>query len=407
MNDPDTTNIGHYDPQALPQTRSFSELPPLSLYIHIPWCIAKCPYCDFNSHKAPSGELPENTYIEALLHDLESEVPDIWGRQISSVFIGGGTPSLFSASAIDRLLSGVRALLTLPPGIEITLEANPGTFEQQRFADFNAAGINRLSLGIQSFNDHHLKALGRVHGSDESLRAAELARAAGFDNFNLDLMYGLPGQTVNQALEDLQQAINVDPKHLSLYQLTLEPNTLFHKYPPELPDHDALHDMQQAISEQLRQHDYRRYEISAWARNGAVSEHNRNYWQFGDYIGIGAGAHGKISRADTATITRRIKQKKPEHYLATAGRPDCVIEQHEIPLADTGLEFMMNALRLVDGFNPLIFRSHTGIDIQPWKKALDAAEAAGLLNYSAVSIRPTDRGLDFLNDLLEHFMSPV
>ena len=260
-----------------------------------------------------------------------------------------------------------------------------------------------MSLGIQSFNDKHLKALGRIHGSDESLRAAEQARAAGFSNFNLDLMYGLPGQTIDEALQDLQQAMSVDPRHLSLYQLTLEPNTLFFKYPPQLPDHDTLHDMQQAIADRLSTNGYRRYEISAWAKAGNESQHNTNYWQFGDYIGIGAGAHGKISRADTGRITRRVKHKHPERFLATAGTPDCVLEQHDIPVADTGLEFMMNALRLVDGFNPVLFKAHTGIDLQPWSHALVDAENAGLLNYSALSVQPTERGLDFLNDLLAYF----
>lgn len=404
MDNKDQINIGHYRPGELPTTRSFRELPPLALYVHIPWCIAKCPYCDFNSHKAPDGELPEERYIDALLHDLESEVPEVWGRQISSVFIGGGTPSLFSATAIDRLLSGIRALLSMPPNVEITLEANPGTFEQQRFTDYRDLGINRLSLGIQSFNDRHLKALGRIHGAEESLRAAHEARVAGFSDINLDLMYGLPGQTINESIRDLQQAIDANPTHLSLYQLTLEPNTLFHKYPPKLPDHDNLYDMQQATSEQLQDSGYRRYEISAWARDGAVSQHNTNYWLFGDYLGIGAGAHGKISRADTGTITRRIKQKQPERYLATAGTPDCILEQHDIAAGDTGLEFMMNALRLVEGFSPIVFQAHTGIDLQPWDQALSKAERAGLLNYSAVSIQPTGRGLDFLNDLLDYFV---
>ena len=396
--------VAIYRPGTRPVSREFRELPPLSLYIHLPWCLQKCPYCDFNSHALGSEPLPESAYIDALLADLTTELPAVWGRQIHSVFIGGGTPSLFSPESLDRLLSGVRALTAITPGTEITMEANPGTFEQQKFAEFNDVGINRLSLGIQSFNDHHLKVLGRVHGAKESLQAAYQARDAGFDNINLDLMFGLPAQTKEQAMRDLSLAIEAEPNHISYYQLTLEPNTLFHKYPPILPDHDKLWSIQEQAIDHLQAAGFSRYEISAWASDGKTSTHNMNYWQYGDYIGIGAGAHGKISRADDGSITRRIKQKHPQHYLANAGLDAGVVEEKQVPIGDTALEFTLNALRLINGFSPPLFNAHTGTDLMFWEKQFRDAEDAGLLDYSALQIKPTSKGTDFLNELLEFFI---
>ena len=301
-------------------TRRLTALPPLSLYVHLPWCVRKCPYCDFNSHEA-RGEVPEEAYVDALLADLATELPAIWGRNLVSVFIGGGTPSLFSARALDRLLGGVRALTALAPNVEVTMEANPGTVERARFADYRALGINRLSLGVQSFDDAALAALGRIHSGDEAHRAIDVARAAGFDEMNLDLMYALPGQGIDAALADLDAALAHAPEHLSCYELTLEPNTLFARFPPELPDDDARWDIQTALAGRLVGAGFERYEISAWARPGHASVHNTNYWRFGDYVGIGAGAHGKISRADDDSITRRWKTKHPARYLELAGTP--------------------------------------------------------------------------------------
>jgi len=296
----------------------FTALPPLSLYIHFPWCVRKCPYCDFNSH-AVRGDLPEDQYIDALLADLESDLPRVWGRPVRSVFLGGGTPSLFSPEAIERLLAGVRARVTLVPEAEVTLEANPGTVETERFRGYRAAGVNRLSIGIQSFQPEQLQKLGRIHGRDEALAAAQAARAAGFDNFNLDLMFGLPQQTLDEALADLRTALALNPTHLSLYQLTLEPNTLFHAQPPELPDEDVLAAMQEALQAELADAGFTQYEVSAYARAGRRCRHNLNYWQFGDYLGIGAGAHAKITDADG--ITRLWKVKQPRNFLETAGTP--------------------------------------------------------------------------------------
>lgn len=391
-----------YNPERRPQTRRFRELPPLSLYIHIPWCIKKCPYCDFNSHEQ-KGELAEITYVDALLTDLEQEMPLVWGRSWSTVFIGGGTPSLFKPESIERLLSGVRALTALPPDAEITMEANPGTFEQQRFREFRQAGINRLSIGIQSFSDQQLKALGRVHGASESHRATEIAIAAGFDNLNLDLMFGLPQQSLLQARNDLQSALDAQPTHISYYQLTLEPNTLFHKFPPQLPTHDEVALMQEQAIADLQSHGYQRYEISAWSKPGLQSRHNLNYWNFGDYVGIGAGAHGKISDASHGTITRRSKIKHPERYLTNASSAARIDTEHVVGIEDTGIEFMMNALRLVDGFSPVLFREYTGVDLSHWNNELQSASEQGLLDYSVTRVKPTAHGLDFLNDLLALF----
>jgi len=384
--------------------RHFQELPTLSLYVHIPWCVRKCPYCDFNSHEQRSENLPEQAYIDALLADLELELPDIWGRQIVSVFIGGGTPSLFSAVALDRLISGLRALLNLQPTIEITMEANPGTVEQHKFAEFAAAGINRLSIGIQSFHDPSLQALGRIHNGHEAQQAVEVARTAGFTNLNLDLMFALPGQTKAQALEDLETAIALVPEHLSYYQLTLEPNTAFAANPPQLPTDELGWDIHQQGLRRLSDAGFHRYEISAFSQPDRQSQHNLNYWQFGDYIGIGAGAHGKISSAATGDIVRRSKQRHPKRYLETAGTPQQISQENVVELQDTGIEFMLNALRLCDGFPQPLFNLHTGCDLYTWQPIINTAIDDGLLEQEEMLLKPTAKGQNFLNELLERFM---
>ena len=385
-------------------TRQFTELPPLSLYVHLPWCVRKCPYCDFNSHEQRT-DIPEEAYIDALLRDLEQEMPDVWGRSLTSIFIGGGTPSLFSAEQIDKLLSGIRALTGVAPSVEITMEANPGTFEQEKFKDFFAAGINRLSIGIQSFNDEALSALGRIHTGGEATRAVEIARNAGFENINLDLMFGLPGQTLENAKEDVAQAIALAPEHISYYELTLEPNTMFAKYPPMLPEADACESIQSAGMALLEEAGFKRYEISAFAQPKSQSQHNLNYWLFGDYIGIGAGAHGKISFANTGDIVRRSKVKHPARYLETATTPERIGSSGTISLEDTAIEFMMNALRLCDGFPIPHYLLQTGVGLDRWQGAIEAAQQAGLLEQSGLNIRASAQGLRFLNDLLGHFMT--
>jgi oxygen-independent coproporphyrinogen-3 oxidase len=379
---------------------------PLSLYIHIPWCIRKCPYCDFNSHAAPSGSsgLPEKAYVQALLTNLASELPHIWGRKLESIFIGGGTPSLFSAESIDELLCGIRALLPFRPNIEITLEANPGTFEQDKFTGFRQAGINRLSVGIQSFNAQHLQALGRIHNRDEALRAADIARTAGFDNFNLDLMFGLPQQTQDQALQDLQQAIDLQPTHLSWYQLTLEPNTLFYKQPPPLPDDDAVAEMQFAGQQLLSESCYTQYEVSAYARPSIECRHNRNYWEFGDYVAIGAGAHGKITNPANANITRYHNHRQPAEYMQHAMHGTARSGEQVLTAADLSFEFMLNALRLRDGFPLKLFTERTGLATDHLKAGLDQALQRGLLDVEGEHIRPTALGWQFLNEVMQLFL---
>ena len=314
---------------------NFSSLPPLSLYLHIPWCVRKCPYCDFNSHEEKNG-IPEKAYVAALISDLEQELPDIWGRQVHSIFIGGGTPSLFSAEALDELLSGIRARFSLQPNTEITLEANPGTVEAGKFHEFRTLGINRLSIGVQSFNDDALQRIGRIHGRKEALRAAEQAHDAGFDNFNFDLMFGLPQQNLDQAVEDINTAIDLEPTHISHYQLTLEPNTLFHHKPPVLPEDDLRWTMQEQCHEKLAEAGYGHYEVSAFAKPNRQCQHNLNYWQFGDYLGIGAGAHGKISNAQFQTITRRSKLRHPEEFLQKASRPERISSVQILKPDDAG-----------------------------------------------------------------------
>ncbi len=382
----------------IPGRVQLAALPPLALYVHIPWCVRKCPYCDFNSHER-AGELPEREYVERLMTDLESMLPSVWGRRLSSVFIGGGTPSLFSPDAIDRLLSGVRARLPLEPTAEITLEANPGTVEAARFEGFRQAGVNRISVGVQSFDERMLKALGRVHDAAEARRAVEAALAA-FDTVNLDLMYGLPGQSLEMARADLAQGIATGVPHLSAYQLTIEPNTVFFSKPPKLPEHDLSADMQLAIEGLLAAAGFEHYETSAFARPGHRSRHNLNYWQFGDYLGIGAGAHGKVSFPDRITRHSRIKQ--PREYLAAE---DTLAEQKEIPVAELGFEFMLNALRMTEGFPVALFQERTGLPLLRVEGALQKAEAQGLLERDWQRIRPTERGQRFLNALLELFLA--
>jgi oxygen-independent coproporphyrinogen-3 oxidase len=375
--------------------------PPLSLYIHLPWCVRKCPYCDFNSHAAQ--DIPEAAYIDALLLDLECALPDIWGRKIQTVFFGGGTPSLFSAEGIDRILTGVRTLTQLTPGAEITLEANPGTVEAAKFKGFREAGITRISLGVQSFNPRHLQALGRIHDDSEARRAAELA-ATHFDTFNLDLMYALPGQTLAEALSDIDIALGFQPPHLSAYHLTLEPNTAFgHTAPPKLPDEDLAADMQQAIEARLTQAGMQHYETSAYARPHHASRHNLNYWQFGDYLGIGAGAHAKLSFHDR--IVRQMRVKHPLQYMDAVKAGAHIVDARTLTRADLPFEFMMNALRLNDGVPAALFGERTGLSLVVCAAALELARGRGLLERDALRLKPTQRGQHFLNDLLALFLA--
>ena len=378
----------------------FRKSPALSLYVHVPWCVQKCPYCDFNSHEA--GEtIPEREYVDALIADLQSALPLIWGRPVVSVFFGGGTPSLLSPAAIDELIAAFRALAMLSPEAEITLEANPGTVEASKFAGFRAAGVNRLSLGIQSFDDAHLKALGRIHDAAEAKKAAQLA-GEHFERFNLDLMYGLPGQTLAQALADVDAALAFAPTHLSCYQLTLEPNTRFAAFPPELPEGDICADMQDAIEAKLAAAGYTNYETSAFAQEGKQCLHNLNYWHFGDYLGIGAGAHSKLTLHDR--VLRQMRHKHPKAYLdnVRAGTP--IQEENSVDASSLPFEFMMNALRLADGFAPSLFELRTAQPLSTILPQLKAAEADGLLTLAPEKIAPTLKGRRFLNVLLERFL---
>lgn len=377
------------------------EPPPLSLYIHLPWCVRKCPYCDFNSHAA-EDEVPERRYVEAVLRDLALDAPLAEGRTVETLFLGGGTPSLFSPESVARLLDGVRALVPLASGAEITLEANPGTVELGRFRGFRDAGVNRLSIGVQSFDDDKLKALGRIHGRAEALAAAGAARTAGFDNFNLDLMYGLPGQSVEQARVDIVTAIALQPTHISAYQLTLEPNTLFHQHPPTLPDDDVIGAMQDVLVDELQRRGYRQYEVSAYAQDGHQCRHNRNYWEFGDYLGIGAGAHGKLSHAEG--VMRVAKARHPDAFLRTAGTAAARASIRFPSRSDLIFEFMLNALRLHDGFPAALFSQRTGLGLRDIEVPLRAARGKGLLTLDADVIRPTALGRRFLNDLVALFL---
>ena len=375
-------------------------LPPLALYIHFPWCVRKCPYCDFNSHEA-KGALPEQAYLDAVRLDLEQSLPLIWGRKIYTVFIGGGTPSLMSAAGLDQLLSMVRTLLPLDIDAEITMEANPGTFETDKFKAYRASGVNRLSIGIQSFNGDHLKALGRIHDDGEARRAVDIA-ATHFDNFNLDLMYALPTQTLAQAESDLATALSYSPPHLSLYHLTMEPNTVFAKYPPVLPDDDASADMQDMIAATMATNGYEHYEVSAFAQPGRRARHNVNYWEFGDYLGIGAGAHSKLSFPHR--IIRQARYKQPESYMKAAQAGNPIQEEFEIARADMGFEFALNTMRLTEGFSPNLFGERTGMSLNAIEAPLNAAEAKGLLYRDHTIIRPTELGMRFLNDLQQMFL---
>ena len=387
-------------PSAAVTASGLSTPPPLSLYIHIPWCVRKCPYCDFNSHEA-RRDIPEQAYVDALIADLEQSVPRIWGRKIRSVFFGGGTPSLFSPDAIARILSNVRMLTPLEYEAEITLEANPGTVDIAHFQGYREAGINRVSLGIQSFDNRYLQALGRIHDGKQALTAAEIALAT-FDAVNLDLMYALPGQSLDDALADLRQAIALGPAHLSCYHLTLEPNTPFHRTPPSLPDDDEAAAMQEAIEHLAAGHGYDHYETSAFARKGRRCRHNLNYWQFGDYLGIGAGAHSKLSYHDR--ITREVRHKHPNRYLENAVAGRAVEREWTIAREELGFEFMMNALRLTQGVEAELFKQRTGLELDQARKALQLAMDRGLLVAQPDVIRPTALGQRFLNELLQLFL---
>ncbi len=395
-----THDIQHY---MRPGSLQLTALPPLSLYIHLPWCLKKCPYCDFNSHEMRAAALPEQRYLDALMADLESSLPLIWGRTVHSIFIGGGTPSLFSPEAIDRLLGGIRARLQLEPACEITLEANPGTFEKDRFRAFRAAGVTRLSVGVQSFNDNFLKTLGRVHDRSQAIAAVEEA-AQSFDTFNLDIMYALPGQTLADLKEDMTTALALAPPHISIYQLTIEANTYFAKYPPVIPEEDTAYDMLDLITEMTGQSGLNRYEVSAYARDAHRCYHNLNYWQFGDYLGIGAGAHSKLSFAHR--VVRQVRFREPRLYMDKALAGHCIAQDEEVSRADLPFEFMLNTLRLKDGFALQQFFERTGLPITAIQKGLEEAELKGLLVRDWTHAKPSVRGFDFLNDLQALFLPP-
>ena len=375
-------------------------LPPLSLYVHLPWCIKKCPYCDFNSHEV-AAEMPEQRYIDALIADLESSLPLIWGRTVHSIFIGGGTPSLFSPKAIDRLLADIRARLRLTPDCEITLEANPGTFEKDRFRAFRSAGVTRLSIGVQSFDDRHLKVLGRVHDRAQAIAAVEEAAQA-FDTFNLDIMYALPGQTLQNLQQDIQTALALGPPHISIYHLTIEANTYFAKFPPVIPEEDVAYAMLDKITEITEGAGLQRYEVSAYAKAGHRCFHNLNYWQFGDYLGIGAGAHSKLSFAHR--VVRQVRFREPKLYMDKALEGNAVTQDTEVTRADLPFEFMLNALRLKDGFKLQDFVEKTGLPFTAIAQGLEEAERKGLIERDLVRVKPTERGFDFLNDLQSLFL---
>jgi oxygen-independent coproporphyrinogen-3 oxidase len=379
--------------------------PPLAVYVHLPWCVRKCPYCDFNSHARNPALIPETDYLAALEADLRQDIALLGPpRPVQSVFFGGGTPSLFSASAIGHIIRSLRAHLPFAPDAEITLEANPGTFEQGRFAGYREAGVNRLSLGIQSFNDHHLKALGRIHGGSEARHAVRAARELGFSGLNLDLMYGLPGQTETEALEDIDQALALNPNHLSHYQLTLEPNTPFAIRPPILPPGETLWRMERRCRVRLARAGFRQYEVSAFARPGHACRHNLNYWTFGDYLGLGAGAHGKLTDPASGRIWRTRKQAHPQRYLATAAGAERLAEHTPVASTARPLEFLMNALRLTDGFRPELYARRTGLDPAALLSKLAPALADGLLRLQGGSLMPTPRGMALVNELLLPFL---
>ena len=388
-----------------PGVLQLSSLPPLSLYVHLPWCIKKCPYCDFNSHEFRAGadaHATQDAYINALFADLEASLPLIWGRSIQTVFLGGGTPSLFSPEAIDRLVGGIRARVRLAPDAEITMEANPGTFEKDRFKAFRQAGITRLSIGVQSFDNAHLKALGRVHNRDQALAAVTEA-AQVFDTFNLDLMYALPGQTIEGLTQDIQTALAFAPPHISIYHLTIEPNTVFAKFPPALPEDDLAYDMMDRITELTALAGLERYEVSAYAKPGHPCAHNLNYWQFGDYLGIGAGAHSKLSFAHR--VLRQVRYREPALYMQQAMQGEPVTQSTEVSRQDLPFEFMLNALRLRGGFDLADYVDRTGLAMTSIQKGLADAEKLGLIGRDLHRVWPTDRGFDFLSDLQALFLA--
>ena len=392
-------DIQHY---MRPGTLQLAALPPLSLYVHLPWCIKKCPYCDFNSHEMAPSQMPEQRYLDALMADLEAALPLIWGRTVHSIFIGGGTPSLFSPQAIDRLLGDLRARLRLAPDCEITLEANPGTFEKDRFRAFRSAGVTRLSVGVQSFDDGHLRALGRVHDRAQAIAAVEEAAQA-FDTFNLDIMYALPGQTLEGVAQDMRMALSLGPPHISIYHLTIEPNTYFAKFPPLVPDDDLASDMMDLITDMTGRAGLQRYEVSAYARVGHPCLHNLNYWQFGDYLGIGAGAHSKLSFAHR--IVRQVRFREPKLYMDKALAGGCIAQDDEVSRAELPFEFMLNALRLKDGFELAQFSERTGLPMTAIQKGLDEAQRKGLIERDLARVKATARGFDFLNDLQALFLA--
>ena len=399
----DAPGVEHY---LRPGTLQLGALPPLSLYVHLPWCLRKCPYCDFNSHES-KGQLPEARYLDALRADLEASLPLVWGRKVHSIFVGGGTPSLFSPEGIDRLLADIRARLPLEPGLEVTLEANPGTFERERFKAFREAGVTRLSVGVQSFDDAALKTLGRVHDADQA-RAALAEAAEAFDTFNIDLMYALPGQDLAALRRDLDAALSFGPPHLSVYHLTIEPNTVFATHPPAaLPDDDLASDMLDLIVERTAAAGLARYEVSAFARAGHRCAHNQNYWQFGDYLGIGAGAHGKLSFPHR--VLRQVRWREPAAYMQQALAGHAVSNQHEVARRDLPFEFMLNALRLREGFELKRYTERTGLPLSGIAQALEQAAARGLVERddAAGVVRPSARGFDFLNDLQALFLPPA
>ena len=399
-------DIAHYMRPGLLQLAS---LPPLSLYIHLPWCLKKCPYCDFNSHELQSagsnlGTLPgdlEQRYLDALIADLDASLPLIWGRTVHGIFIGGGTPSLFSPQSIDRLLGDIRARVKLAPDCEITLEANPGTFEKDRFKAFRSAGVTRLSIGVQSFNDAHLKALGRVHDGAQAIAAVQEAAEA-FETFNLDLMYALPGQTIADLDKDVQTALSLAPPHISIYHLTIEPNTYFAKFPPVVPEEDTAYAMLDRMTELLGQAGLARYEVSAYAAEGHRCWHNLNYWQFGDYLGIGAGAHSKLSFAHR--VVRQVRYREPKLYMQNALAGHAVTQDEDIKHKELAFEFMLNALRLKEGFDSALFFERTGLSLASLQAGLSLAVSKNLLIQTPKSIKPTERGFDFLSDLQEMFL---
>ncbi len=381
----------------------FAALPPLSLYIHVPWCVRKCPYCDFNSHEA-RGEVPEDAYVQALIADLDHALPLIWGRRVYTVFFGGGTPSLLSAAAIESVLSAVRARVPLAVDAEITLEANPGTFETEKFAGYRAAGVNRLSIGIQSFDARYLKKLGRIHDDVQAHRAIEIAREH-FDNFNLDLMYALPGQTLPDVEQDIERALEYRPPHLSVYHLTIEPNTYFHSHPPAVPDDDIAAGMQDRVERLLEAAGYAHYETSAYAQPGRRSRHNLNYWTFGDYLGIGAGAHSKLSFPDR--VVRQARYRQPKEFMTRASGGGAAQTDAVVPARELPFEFMMNALRLTDGFAVSSFQERAGVPLTDALRGLDEAERRGLIVRDHERVTPTELGRRFLNDLLGIFLPPA